>query len=164
MRKPNLVLSYVFLVGTPLLMLLGILDAGRGLTAPAHVGGAWVVEADFSRLAGAPCGELLTAGHPLILNILQSGTDILSSFDSSQRTTFSGVLDGTTLRVGSPGPFTARNGDGRCNNGISMTATLDRQAGQISLVGMLTMNSCRECSPVSFRATRRTPPRDGGGR
>jgi hypothetical protein len=118
-----------------------------------HVAGAWVLEGDFRPLAGVPCGELLTAAQPLILNISQNGSHITSSFNS-QQSTFSGIMDGHSLIVGVQGPSAARGAEQRCDDVVSMTAVLDRHAGAPLLIGMLTINTCPQCSPVSFRATR----------
>jgi hypothetical protein len=47
MGKRKLVTDYIIFVGIPLLALVGILRAGKHLTAPVALHGNWSVQADF---------------------------------------------------------------------------------------------------------------------
>src|SRR5262249_17892730 len=73
--KAKLIISYVCLVGMPLLALLGILRAGQSLYAPPSLGGSWYLEADLGNLANGPCRDLLGRVTQPFMTICQSGAN-----------------------------------------------------------------------------------------
>ncbi len=77
MSRYGLLLSYLGLVGIPLVSLLAILHAGAHLTPPISVAGAWSLNGDFSQVvAGSPCGELLGGLKQPALDIKQAGSEL----------------------------------------------------------------------------------------
>jgi hypothetical protein len=155
----NFILAYIFLVGLPVVGLIGILKSGRALTAPISVDGLWQLQADPVRLAALPCGRTLAENPDTALAISQSGKNFTLSFSNGPKSNASGVLDGTTLKaalVPSP-PWSEEVG---CGNGreLSLVATVDPKADPRSLVGLLSVNNCPSCGSVEFHAIRRAPP------
>src|ERR1039458_6214038 len=70
MFKDNLTFGYVLFVGIPLLILIGTLRAGAGLSAPPAVSGDWTVEPMPNKCAGS-----LADANPTSLSIYQTGAD-----------------------------------------------------------------------------------------
>jgi hypothetical protein len=94
------------LVGAPVLGLLGILEAGRSLTAPVSVGGEWKVQSDS--VVNCPA-------VPRTLSISQSGADLLITFNGGR--TIEGAVSGSTVsgksvQAAISGPATARTLNG----------------------------------------------------
>lgn len=164
MFKRKLVLAYVFLVGLPLLGLLGILRAGQHLSPPISVGGVWNLEADFSPLASAPCRQLLASVNQPFLSIAQSGTNLVFSLNTPQRTALPGTIQGTTLTMGSERARATEGANGNCGDPqtIYLKAVINRQGEERLLTGILGINGCEECVPVSFRAVRQVSSGRGG--
>ena len=159
------ILAYAFLVALPMVGLIGVLKSGRTLTAPISVNGVWQLQADPVRLAALPCGKTLAENPNTTLAISQSGKNFALSLSSDPKSTFSGVLEGNTLKallVPSP----AWSAEAGCGDGreLSLVATIDPKADPRSLVGLLSVNQCPACSSVEFHAVRQTPrARSGGG-
>lgn len=164
MFSQKLVLEYVFLVGLPLVGLLGILRAGQHLTPPISVAGAWNVDADLSALASAGYGQLLTGARQPFLTISQSGTSLVFSLNNPQRTTLSGTIHDTTLTIGPEHSEGFEGTGGHCGDprAIYLKAVVYKQGGQRVLTGILGIRSCEKCVPVSFRAVRQVLSGRGG--
>jgi len=77
------------MVGVPVLGLLGILEAGRGLAAPVSIGGEWAIR--FDR---APNCRV-----PAVLNISQSGREATVTLGDGRL--LRATLDGATLSAAS---------------------------------------------------------------
>ncbi len=159
MLKPKLVLTYVVLVGLPLLGLLGVLRAGRKLTAPVAVGGAWNLEADFTPLSGTPCGALLSGRKQPSLNISQSGTSVRFSIGDPVENGIPGTLQNSTLTMGTMGgesPESSVRSGVSCEDSqaLYLKATVHPEGGKRVMTGTLGIHGCANCSPVSFRAVR----------
>src|SRR5579871_1063586 len=78
----------MLMVGVPVLGLLGILEAGRGIAAPLSIGGEWAVEGDnLSRCAGIPSG----------FTISQSGVAAQITLHDARSTTFDAAVKGAEL-------------------------------------------------------------------
>jgi hypothetical protein len=156
MSRPNLnfVIAYILLVGLPVLGLVGVLRAGRTLTAPISVDGVWKVEAHADQVAALPCSGTSFLRNTSLL-ISQSGRSLMLSFDSGSRNTASGIIDGHSVRASAlPMPdYSAEVGCGS-NRLLSLNATVDVQSGLRSMVGNMTVEGCSSCGPVGFHAIR----------
>jgi hypothetical protein len=139
--KNNLAAAYLLMVGVPVLGLLGILRAGRGLSAPPSVGGEWALSADPTVNCANPPGSLQ---RQLAWSISQSGTQALITLADGHATTLEATIDGATLTSKSPmGSIAA-----------TIAGSLDQRTieGKITLVG---------CAPAAFRAVRQAPKKRG---
>jgi hypothetical protein len=118
MGKRKLVTDYIIFVGIPLLALVGILRAGKHLTAPVALHGNWSVQADFGPWQGVPCGALLVNSQPLLLRIDQSGSALTLTLNDPAKTALPGTLDGlslsTTFSTGRGGTAPAPRPDAGC--------------------------------------------------
>jgi len=144
--KGKLVVTYVFLVGLPLLVLIAVLDIGRDLRAPIAIGGAWNVEADLQALP-TPCTASLTQSAPSVLTILQSGKYLALTLDRMEG---SGRVEESTVTAVVSQPGGAPCGTGK--NGVYLHANLDRSYDLMS--GVISVNGCLDCARIPFRATR----------
>jgi hypothetical protein len=126
----------MLLVGVPVLGLLGILEAGRGLSAPPAIGGEWGVEfGPAPHCAGGPAGRLQPA-----LSITQSGAQALITFHDGRATTLEATINGAAV--------TAK----------SLTATITGKADKRTLEGLMSFDGC---APIAFRAVRQAPGKRG---
>ena len=137
MVKHNLVPAYLLLVGVPVLGLLGILEAGRGIPAPPSIGGEWTLEFDLAAHCATPPGAIL---RQPAFNISQSGTEALVTLDDGHATTLECAVNGNVL--------TAK----------SLTATIAGKKGERTLQGTMQIDGC---GPVAFRAIRQAPKKGG---
>ena len=128
--------AYLLLVGVPVMGLLGILEAGRGIPAPLSIGGEWALEFDpAAHCANGPAGLRQPA-----LSISQSGTEALITVNDGHATTLEATVNGATL--------TAK----------SLTAAIAGKPGERTLEGKMNFDGC---APVAFRAVRQAPKRRG---
>ena len=157
MSKPKLILTYVFLVGVPLLGLLAILRAGEHLTPPQSLGGAWNLEADFTSLANKACRDLLLNVKQPFLSISQSGPSVTLTLNNAQRTTLAGTLQNASIAAG-PELSSGANPSGDCLDprSIRLRADIGKEAGQRILIGTLSIAGCPGCAPIPFRAQRQS--------
>ena len=125
------------MVGVPVLVLLGILQAGRSVPAPLSIGGDWTVEFDPAAHCASPPGSIL---HQAAFNISQSGTEALITLNDGRATTLEATVNGRMLTAGS---FTAAIA------GTQAERTMD---GRGDFAG---------CAPVAFHAGRQTPKKRG---
>jgi hypothetical protein len=100
-------------VGAPVLGLLGILEAGRSLTAPVSVGGEWKVQSD---------SVVNCAAVPRTLTISQSGADLLITLNGGH--TIEGAISGSTL------------------SGKSVQAAISGPAAARTLEGTISVSGC----------------------
>ncbi|MFZ0769856.1 MAG: hypothetical protein WCA49_18525 [Candidatus Sulfotelmatobacter sp.] len=160
----NFIIAYVFLVGLPVVGLVGVLKSGRTLAAPISVDGVWQLQADPAQVAALPCGRSLPYTSDTALAISQSGRNFTLSLTNDPKTTASGVLDGTTLKASLvPAARSDEPGCGKSRE-ISLVATVDPKADPRSLAGRLSINNCPACASVEFRAVRLAPPAKNGSR
>lgn len=156
MQKWNPVVVYFFLVGVPLLALVGILRAGRALTPPKSVGGAWLVKADFTSLQDPKCRDLLLGVKQPFINISQSGPDLVFTLNNPEKTTIQGNIRGSSLTMGSVGVDLPEAQTGECLDpqSIYLNAQVNNLGGQRMLSGGLGIKGCKACAIVPFRAVR----------
>jgi hypothetical protein len=131
------VITYLLMVGVPILGLLGILEAGRRITAPPAIGGDWRVAFD----PAANCASGIAGLGQPALSISQSGTEALVTLNDGRGTVFPASLNGATLRA----PF--------------LTATIAGKPGQRVLEGRMNIGGC---AGVPFRAVRLSRVGKGG--
>jgi hypothetical protein len=163
MGKRKLVTDYIIFVGIPLLALVGILRAGKHLTAPVALHGNWSVQADFGPWQGVPCGALLVNSQPLLLRIDQSGSALTLTLNDPAKTALPGTLDGlslsTTFSTGRGGTAPAPRPDAGClgSQSLRIQATVIQHEKQRSLAGTFNLDGCASCPPIVFSATRQMP-------
>lgn len=148
--KQRLVISYVLLVGIPLLGVVGVLGAGRGLMAPISVAGNWDLQLDPSVPQAQSCGTGLVFTDPTILDISQSGNYLTLTLNSQPQVGLQGTLQGKTVAasLGSP-PETSYSGAA----GLSLTAEVDTNAAPRTMSVVLSFDGSPSCGSV-FHAVR----------
>jgi hypothetical protein len=163
MGKGRLAAAYVFLVGLPLLGLLGVLRAGTHLTAPVEVRGNWTVEADFNSWRGIPCGALLADAQQPLLNVAQSGKNLIVRLNNPEKTLLAGSIDGANLTATPPGEREGTEGTAESKadcpdpQSLHLQAAASKQGQQKALTGTFSLDGCANCPPVAFRAIRQVP-------
>lgn len=150
----NFVIAYILLVGVPVIGLVGVLKAGRSLSAPVSVDGTWRIQTDLDRLASFPCLTSLGSIKGSDVVISQSGRNLIVTLGNGSKVTGSGMIEGTRLTA-SVQRSEAWAGGG-CGNDhlLALTATVDQKAEPASFEGLLSINGCPSCTPVQFRAVR----------
>jgi Kef-type K+ transport system membrane component KefB len=157
MNKRGLILTYLGLVGIPLLALMGILHAGASLKPPVSLSGAWTTQTDFSSLASVHCGALLSSIRQPAFEISQSGKQLTLILNNSQRTALRGVLEGSNLDAGETnGGDQLSGGSPGCTdpNPLRLNATITSEGESRSMMGTMSLTGCSECQPISFRGVR----------
>jgi hypothetical protein len=138
--KNHLVAAYLLLVGVPLLGLLGILEAGRGIRAPLSIGGEWMFEFDRA----APCATGPAGLRQPGLIISQSGIDALITLNDDRPTILEGSVNGATLNAKS--------------QTATIAASIAGEPGARTLEGRMSFDGC---APVAFRAVRQSSKKGG---
>jgi len=163
MGKRKLVTDYIIFVGIPLLALVGILRAGKHLTAPVALHGNWSVQADFGPWQGVPCGALLINSQPLLVRIDQSGSNLTLTLNDPAKTALPATIEGfslsTTFSTGRGGTAPAPRPDDGClgSQSARIQAAVNQHEKQRSLAGTFRLDGCASCPPIAFSATRRMP-------
>ena len=155
MPKARLIISYLCLVGVPLLALLGILRVGRSLSAPRSVAGPWYLEANLGNLPNGACRDLLAHVTQPFMTVSQSGANLQVGMNDPEKTILTGTVRGATVTLN------ARDA-GRWESSIPcsdlrqlhFTATIMETQGSRVLQGQFMMGACIECPPIKFRAVR----------
>ena len=141
-------LLYLVLVGGPLLVLLGILQAGAAIVPPPSIGGTWSIEEPLPGEIGR------CVGSPASLEISQSGVRAEALLTPAR------VGVPVELRADSIVGIAKRAGGGDClGSRISVAASVagDERAPR-ELSGILTLADCGACVPAPFRAVRVARP------
>ena len=156
------VLAYLLLVILPLIGLVGILRAGRTVTAPVSIDGLWSLRVDSAQIDSLPCGKALAAIPDKTMAIMQSGKTFVVTIPGGPNLTAAGTLEGTTLRAAL---VPARESRESCAVGseLSLLATVDRRVDSNVLTGTLSAPNCQSCASVGFQAERQAPPTSKGG-
>lgn len=136
MVKNHLVTAYLLLVGVPVLGLLGILEAGRGITAPLSITGDWMLEFD----PAAHCATGPSGLRQPVLNISQSGTGALITVNDGHATMLEAIINGATLTGKSPA--------------VAIAASIAGKPGARTLEGKMNFDGC---TTVAFRAVHVAP-------
>jgi hypothetical protein len=127
----KVILQYFMMIGISILGILGILQLGKSLEAPASVGGVWSVQWPDLAQATAACPSIAFGAESPELTISQSGRELLITFQDSNRTAFSGRLQGLTIDAGA-----------KQDPDLHFEATIDRQAEPDRLQGRLASSQC----------------------
>jgi hypothetical protein len=143
-------LAYLFLVGLPLLLILGTLEAGRSLVAPPAVAGSWLIALDGS-VPSAGCARLVLDTQPLSAQISQSGTSLSIVLNDPRNTVFTAVLISGRFTGAAP----AFNVAGCKGVSLAIEANVVGEASGRSLTGRFLFGGCPVCAAVPFRASRR---------
>jgi len=150
--KKRLVVSYILLVGIPLLGVMGVLGAGRRLTPPISVAGTWDFQIDPKATLATSCfaGPGFTRSN--VFSISQSGRYLTLKIDSQPWTSLTGTLDGKTVVANLSLPLTAP-----CNgaSGVLLTAEIEPQTLPRVMAGTLEFDGCPSCASAHFQAVRR---------
>jgi len=160
-EKQKIVVAYIFLVGLPVLGLVGILRAGGSLAAPPAIHGPWEVSADFTSWRGVPCGQWLTdAGQPL-MTITQAAAEMSVSLNNPEKTILTGTLTGNTLDAMVPcvaGSAAAGSPNSSyeypLHSSLHLHAVINGQGTARFLTGSISLDGCVKCVPTHFRAVR----------
>lgn len=155
----KLLITYMALVGLPVLGVLGVLHVGRGLTSPVSVSGSWNVEVGPQPRGYCSCEDLLRQSQPLVLTISQSGPHLFLSFNNNKNIQLEGAIESTSVNASSL-HLSARTvpDDGNRPDAMRLYATFDRQAEAGRLIGALTFNKCPAATEMTFIATRQIKP------
>jgi hypothetical protein len=113
----------------PVLALLGILEAGRRLSAPLSIAGDWTLQFD----PAAPCADTLASLGQPGLTISQSGAAALITLNDGHTPALDATIQGATLAAG------------------SLTAAISGEPAERTLAGTMNFDGC---APVAFRAVR----------
>lgn len=123
------VLHYIFLVGLPILGVVGLLKLGSTLQAPASIGGTWLLQWQNDSLAN--CGNLFDSAVSPLLTISQSGTHLVLELNTLEKTSLKATFNDLTITTNGSGAETA-----------VFQATVDRQSEPNQLTGTLTLPQC----------------------
>ena len=158
------VLLYLVLVGIPILGILGLLQVGQTLSAPISVAGTWNAQLSLPSQLDSAAGDPLIHPGPTLLNISQSGPDLLIAFDDDQKTTLVGhvrdmTIDASFFRDGRA----ATNSTSSATRTIDFHARVDRQTEPDRLVGVLIFEDGPSRTEVPLTATRHGEVRKATG-
>ncbi|MGO4881674.1 MAG: hypothetical protein ACLP59_12730 [Bryobacteraceae bacterium] len=139
--KNNLALAYLLLVGVPVLGLLGILEAGRGIVAPIAISGEWTLQIDPAAACANDASALLRQQG---FSVSQSGPQALLTLHDGRGTTFEATVDGPQ--------FAAKLAT------AAISARISGKPGSRTLEGKIAVDGC---APVNFRAVRQSAAKGG---
>ena len=136
-------LSYLALVGIPLLGLLGVLEIGERLSAPAAVHGAYALTLPAPR---EPClAAAFPRDNPRVV-IAQSGPIVQVRLGGPAGLELRGRTDAGTLRAS--GPLPHRRPAGCAADSVTFDGTVTRTPDARLLAGSLRLAPCDSCAPV----------------
>jgi hypothetical protein len=150
----RVVFLYFFLIGAPVLGILGLLRMGRDLTPPVSIKGAWTVKLDPQPPGDQACEESRLFDDTT-LTISQSGSHLLLKFNDKKGTALDGQIGDSNVMAEGRHHSAAGADEQGGTAAISMRATLERQTGPGSLRGELILNGCAPGVRVPFTATRK---------
>jgi len=147
------VLTYLLLVGFPLLGVVGVLRIGESMMPTLCIHGPWKMEVSKPATSSSCEGQLRRA-EPLAFSISQSGPQFSLSFNNEKKGVLHGEIRNTDLQA--TGRHFSRGSVLQNENSldaIGLRATLDRQAKPARLWGVLSFSKCPE---LAFVATQQT--------
>ena len=144
----RLIFLYNFLVGVPIIGILGILRLGENLTPPISIKGTWNVEISPQTMMPQPCDSPLIHSEAPVLTISQSGPHLLLTFNDQESTTLMGEIHGTTLAADNA------SDDNPATTDIEATVDLQTEPGRLQ--GVLESPRCSLPTTITFTATRQT--------
>ncbi len=148
MLSRRLLIEYLFMVGVTLLLLIGVLQEGQGLNAPAAVHGKWQLEVDWLPDTASPCETTFQALDGSAMEITQSGTYLDASVENAENTILRGRSEGVNLWLESvPRENSVLNGDL-----LRLTGTVMNVGGSRVIRGSFLMPRLVDCAPRGFQA------------
>jgi hypothetical protein len=153
--KKRLFISYNLLVGIPLLGIVGVLAAGRSLTAPLSVAGTWDLQIDSSAIQALPRIAGLGFTHSTVLEISQSGRYLSLTLGTQPKVKLQAALEGKELAADSTLPV-AQSCSGAA--GLSLRADVDPKATPRTMSGVFSFEACPSCGAANFQAVRQVFP------
>ncbi len=141
---------YLCLVSPPFFGLVGILEVGKGISAPRSIGGDWQLDDASRQQAAATCPGVEFEKQPTI-KISQSGLRAEVVFADKAKTKLSVEIDGEHV-TGSGGASA-----GGCDQPLTLDARLSGQGAGARLVGSLERRGCASCPAAEFRAGKNPP-------
>jgi hypothetical protein len=151
--------GYVLLVGGPLLGLVAMLHAGRGLNAPISVQGVWDI-----RVSKSPCADGSRSEERVAMEVVQSGSHLFLSVPDEPGNRAEGAIASTAIAVPLLA-FPSLEQAIECHEGrpLSLTATVNSPKAPSSMAGVLSISGCDFCPRIRFTAQRRPAPRPAEG-
>ena len=153
--KKRLLVSYILLVGIPLLGIVGVLAAGRSLTAPLSVAGSWDFQVDPSVTKARSCVAGLGVTDRAVLEISQSGRYLSLTLNTQPKVKLQAALEGKALVADSTLPL-AQSCSGA--GGLSLRADVDPKATPRTMSGVFSFEACPSCGAANFQAVRQVFP------
>ena len=156
--SPNkrFVIAYIFLVGLPLVGLVGVLKTGRGLQAPLSINGVWKLESDDPTLLAQLCMRSVAPLRDTDAVIAQSGNSFAIHLEYLRSGTVGwGTIQNTTLWAAIP-----ETGDFACgpDRAITLRGTVNPNTMPRSMRLVISIASCASCVPVEFHAVLQASP------
>ena len=154
----RVVWQYGALVGLPVLGIGLVLDAGAERTAPADIGGPWLLTAVSRGAVPESCLASVARSGPIPLRISQSG-----GFISARLTGWRGHAHGrlTEGRLTLDWPDVDQP---PCVGVLRLDGELDTVSGIETLSGTIRIPGCEECGTTRFLAERREAGHSNGAR
>jgi hypothetical protein len=118
-------------LGVSVLGILGIMQLGQGLKAPASVGGVWSLRWANPVAVKTNCPSIPFEAEVPELLISQSGREVVVTLHDAPHTTFSGELGELTI-----------DARAKRNPSLHLVVSIDRQVEPDQLQGMLTSDQC----------------------
>jgi hypothetical protein len=122
------ILHYLALVGLPILGILGLLQLGSSLQAPASIGGIWLLQPADAEVQNADCAKLFTETAVPTLLISQSGIFLQLTMNTTEKLTLTGRLTGLEVVA-------------EADTAV-FQATINRESEPDSLTGKLLIPPC----------------------
>jgi hypothetical protein len=165
MKNGQIIGAYVFLVGGPLLGLVGILRGGMHLTPPMAVRGDWIVETNFDPWQGRTCEALLPNARQLHLGIAQSGQELTITLNNPEKTVLAGTISNSSILSAYSVAREKTESGPRVASGcpepqsLRLEARVFEEGKEESLRGTISLEGCADCSPLAFSAIRQESDR-----
>jgi hypothetical protein len=140
-KKARSALTYVTLVGLPILGVFGVLKLGKELRSPISVAGAWRLELSREWSNGVDCGPVRLS-DALTINVSQAGSALSLSVEAGEVGGLTGELAGS--RISAAGKASA----------ILIKAEIDTAAEPDRMSGFITLSGGREAERIGFVAIR----------
>jgi hypothetical protein len=148
------IITYLILVGLPILGILGVLQIGSDLIAPVSVGGVWEVTMTSQSPMNVNCGRLQTADKPMQMNVIQSGPFLVLQLDGSEQIVLEGTLSDTTLAA-------STKAGGSRPSSLQIQAVIDSLAQPDQMHGTMLDIQCSQV--ITLRAVRLSREASKGG-
>ena len=144
---------YIFLVGIPLVGIVGVLHVGENLRPPTFIGGTWKIQISHEAAGAHSCGDMPARFDGATLTISQSGSNLLLTLDNEPKTTLAGEIRGLTViaRILHP----SINEESALDHDLA-SIHLQAQDERSRLQGVLKFAGCPDQTDAQFIATRQT--------